>query len=244
MSSANETRVKPGPQGFDFLRSHPVFGEIGRDAIERLCAYARTRAVERGTTIFAKGDPGTALFAVSTGVVKISVPSDDGREAVFSLVYPGEIFGEIALLDGRPRTADAVAMTDCELLAIDRRDFLDFIETHAKAALKLIELLCGRIRLANEHFEEVLFLNLPARLARTVLRLTTQGSGPQTVRKITITQRELGQMVGMTREPINKQLRVWEKRNWIRLERGGVVVLMPDQLAALAGTGGRLHTAS
>ena len=95
------------------LQAHALFGELGPEVIERLAACANIKKVNAGTTIFLKDDPGTGLFALSEGVVKISVPSKDGREAVLNLVYPGEIFGEIALLDGRTRTADATATTDC-----------------------------------------------------------------------------------------------------------------------------------
>src|SRR5439155_1395031 len=104
------------------LRRHPLFGAIGPELLERLSSYATTRAVHRGDSIFAKGDPGNSLYAVCAGTVKISVPSADGKDAVFNLVGEGEIFGEIALLDGRPRTADATAMSDCELMVIARRD--------------------------------------------------------------------------------------------------------------------------
>src|SRR5207302_11486347 len=123
-----------------------------------LASYARSRKVAGGTTLFAKGDPGTALFAVGTGTVKITVPSIDGREAMFNLLHAGEIFGEIALLDGRPRTADAVAMTDCELMVIERRDFLAFMHSEPSVAFRLIELLCARLRFASRHLEQVVFL--------------------------------------------------------------------------------------
>jgi CRP-like cAMP-binding protein len=166
--------------------------------------------------------------------VKISAPSLDGREAVFNLLHEGEIFGEIALLDGRSRTADAIAMTDCELMVIDRRDFLAFVHGDAQVALKLIELLCARLRFASEHLEELVFLSLPARLARTLLRLAESNSSAATGRRLAITQREISQIVGMTRESINKLLRTWEKRQLVKLERGGIVVLAPDALAVVA----------
>jgi CRP/FNR family transcriptional regulator, cyclic AMP receptor protein len=134
------------------LRGHPVFGALALDQLDRLCTYATTRVVPANTTLFAKGDPGAALFAVHSGTVKITVPSIDGREAMFNLLHSGEIFGEIALLDGEPRTADAVALTDCEFIVIERRDFLTFVHGEPKVALKLIELLCARLRWASTHF--------------------------------------------------------------------------------------------
>jgi CRP/FNR family cyclic AMP-dependent transcriptional regulator len=218
------------------LREHPVFRVLGPELIERLASYAHTRAVTAGTTIFAKGDVGASLFAVCAGTVKISNRSLDGKDAVFNLINVGEIFGEIALLDGRPRTADALAMTDCELMVIDRREFVPLVESRPDIALKIIEVFCARLRHTSEQIEDVLFLDFPARLAKTLLWLAKSAKSlPQG--KVRITQREIGQIIGMSRESINKQLRIWEQRKWLRLERGVVVVLSPDPLAEIAGAG-------
>jgi CRP/FNR family cyclic AMP-dependent transcriptional regulator len=216
------------------LCAHPVFGQLDPPQLKRLASYAHSRRVPAGTTVFAKGDPGTALFAVRAGTVKIAVPSVDGREAMFNLLQPGEIFGEIALLDGQARTADAIAMTDCELMVIERRDFLSFVHGDATVALKLIELLCARLRAAGEHLEEVVFLHLPARLAKTLLRLAEADSPGGGKRSLHITQREISHMLGSTRESVNKQLRIWAKRKWIALNRGDIEVLAPKALAAVA----------
>ena len=219
------------------LQRHPLFGVLGTELLKRLAACATTRGVKRGATIFDKGDPGTTLFAVHSGTVKIGAPSPDGREAVLNLMREGEIFGEIALLDGRPRTAGAVAMTDCELMVIERRDFVALVHEYPEVALKLIEVLCARLRLQSERFEEATFLNLAARLAKTLLRLAADADPKTANGKLAITQRELSQMVGMSRESTNKQLRAWVKRQWLRLERGSIVVLKPDALAAIAAAG-------
>ena len=236
LSSPQNVRVgRAGSDELALLRSHPVFGALEQAQLERLVSYARTRRVASGTTIFAKGDPGTALFAVRAGTVKITVPSPDGREAMFNLLHAGEIFGEIALLDGQPRTADAVAMTDCDLMVIERREFLTFVHSEPSVAQRLIEFLCARLRIAGEHFEEVVFLNFPARLARILLQLAEQNEAFADQRRLKITQREISQMLGSTRESVNKQLRAWAKRKWIALERGGIVVLRLAALAAVAG---------
>jgi CRP/FNR family cyclic AMP-dependent transcriptional regulator len=231
-------RARAPIDGLALLRGHPIFGALETAQIERLASYARTRRVTAGTTLFVKGDPGTALFAVGAGTVKIAVPSVDGREAMFNLLHAGEIFGEIALLDGRPRTADAIAMTECELIVIERRDFLTFMQSEPGVALKLIELLCDRLRVAAQHLEEVVFLHLPARLARMLLRLADENNTSVDRRKLRITQREISQMLGTTRESVNKQLRIWVKRKWIALQRGGILVLASGPLAEVAaGTG-------
>jgi CRP/FNR family transcriptional regulator, cyclic AMP receptor protein len=219
------------------LQRHALFGAIDPDLLRRLTACATTRRLKKGQTIFDKGDPGTALFAVHSGSVKIGAPSLDGREAVFNVIHEGEIFGEIALLDGQPRTAGAVAMTDCELMVIERRDFVAFVRDHPEVALKLMECLCGRLRIVSERLEEALFLNLPARLAKTLLWLAENAGTTGPGAKLAITQREISQMVGMSRESTNKQLRAWTKRKWVRLERGSIVLLAPQALAAFVEAG-------
>jgi CRP/FNR family cyclic AMP-dependent transcriptional regulator len=219
------------------LRNHPLFREFPPAVIEHFGTYMTRRSVRRGATIFAKGDPGTGLMAVLWGSVKISIPTADGREAVLNIINPGEIFGEMALLDGRPRSAEAVAMDDCELMVIDRRDFIPFLREQPDIALKFIEILCARIRHTSEQVEDVMYLSFPGRLAKTLLQLTGGPEAPAAHRNIRITQRELSSIIGMSRESTNKQLRAWENRKWVRLQRGGIAVLNPTALAKLAAEG-------
>ena len=141
---------------------------------------------------------------------------------------------KLALLDGQPRTADATAMTDCELMLIDRRDFVGLLESQPEIALKLLELLCARLRKTSQQVEEVLFLDLPGRLAKQLLRLIGGAEGSSGDCKVSMTQRELGEMIGMSRESTNKQLREWEERDWVRIERGGITILAPEALAEIS----------
>ena len=221
------------------LRKHPIFADLEPDALDQLCRYAKHTTVKRGATIAAKGDPGNNLFAVIAGTVKISSSSPDGRNAILNLIGPGEIFGEIAVLDGAPRSADATANTNCELYIIDRRDFLPFVKSQPALAMKFIELLCARLRSTSDQVEQVILQNLPGRLASALLRLTEKHKAAQGGRTIAITQQEISEMVGMTRESINKQLRAWAARDWVRLEHGAIVVLKPQALQTLieAGSG-------
>jgi CRP/FNR family transcriptional regulator, cyclic AMP receptor protein len=223
------------------FRNHPIFGGLSPELIELLCSKASVRRESRGEAIFAKGDDGNGLFAVLSGVVKIGVSSRDGREVVFNLIHPGEIFGEIALLDGRPRTADAAAMTECELLFIDRRDFAPIIGSQPEIAIRLIELLCARLRWTSEQYEEVMFLDFPGRLAKTLLRLAERIGTSTGGQNVAITQREISNFLGKSRESTNKQLRAWVRRGWVSLERSRVIVLAPDQLAAIAAEGFEPH---
>jgi len=218
------------------LRDHYLFGKLTAHQIESLSACVVTRSVKRGTNMFAKGDPGTSLYAVGVGTVKISVPSVDGKDAVFNVLGKGAIFGEIALLDGNPRTADAIAVTDCELYFIERRAFLPLIREEPEIALKIIEILCSKLRRTTEQAEEIMFLDLPSRLAKALMRLEAE-TGYTGERKISITQRELGNIIGMSRESTNKQLRIWQGKKWVRLERNAVVILAANSLAAIGGLG-------
>ena len=239
MTSRGPTEgARPGLDKLAVLRGHPVFGQLAPDQIQRLMSFASSMKLKRSATIFAKGDPGTSLFAVLAGTVKIEAPSAGGRVALLNLVRAGEIFGEIALLDGRPRTADAIAMTDCELVVIDRQDFIPFVSSKPDVAIKLVEGLCALLRHVSAHVEDVTFRDLPSRLAKALLRLAENAEPVPGGRRIAMTQSEIGQMIGMTRETTNRQLHEWAKHEWIRLEQRGIVVVSPRALARIASADG------
>src|SRR6202795_1641905 len=219
------------------LRKHPYFCDLDPEAFDQLCRYAKHTTLKRRTTIVSKGHPGNSLIAVISGTIKISVSSPDGRSAILNLIGPGEIFGEVAIFDGRARTADATANTNCEIYVIDRRDFIPFVRSQPALAMKFIELLCTRLRWTSDQVEEVILQNLPGRLASALLRLTEKHKLAPAGRTIAITQQEISEMVGMTRESINKQLRAWATGNWVRLEHGGIVVLNAEPLLALTEAG-------
>jgi CRP/FNR family cyclic AMP-dependent transcriptional regulator len=236
-SRTGEAREAPGNK-LAVLRKHPIFCDLDPEALDQLCRYAKHATLKRGAAIFSKGDPGNSLVAVIRGTVKISISSAEGRSAILNLIGPGEIFGEVALLDGLARTADATANTNCEIFVIDRREFLPFVRTQPALAMKFIELLCARLRWTSDQVEEVILQDLAGRLASALIRLTEKHKLAPGGRTIAITQQEISEMVGMTRESINKQLRAWAARNWVRLEHGAIVVLDTESLQALAGSGG------
>jgi len=221
----------PLPDKLSLLRDHPLFRELAPATLDRISAYLKRRSLPKGAVIFRKGDPGVGLIGVLSGAVKISVASADGRDIVLNIIRQGEVFGEIALLDGRPRTADATAMSDCELMAIERREFIPFLRSQPDVTIKLMEILCARLRRTSEQVHEVTFLNLSTRLAKTLLRLAANADDAERgAGRETITQREISQIVGRSRESTNKRLRAWQKRGWIRLQRGSVTVLKPEKL--------------
>ena len=236
-SRTGEAREAPGNK-LAVLRKHPIFCDLDPEALDQLCRYAKHATLKRGAAIFSKGDPGNSLVAVIRGTVKISISSAEGRSAILNLIGPGEIFGEVALLDGLARTADATANTNCEIFVIDRREFLPFVRTQPALAMKFIELLCARLRWTSDQVEEVILQDLAGRLASALIRLTEKHKLAPGGRTIAVTQQEISEMVGMTRESINKQLRIWASRKWVRLEHGAIVVLNTEQLQALAEAGG------
>ena len=219
------------------LRNHPIFCDLDPDALDQLCRYAKHTTLKRGATIFSKGDTGTSLFAVISGTVKISISSADGRNAILNLISAGEVFGEMSVLDGQLRSADATANSNCEIFALDRREFLPFMRSQPELSMKIIELLCTRLRWTSDQVEQVILQNLPGRLAGALIRLAEKDKILPPGRAISITQQEISEMVGMTRESINKQLRVWAAREWVRLEHGAIVVLDTVALQALAEAG-------
>lgn len=216
----------------ELLRSHAVLGQLPPDALEQLSGYVVRRRVERGATIFAKGDPGQGLMAVVRGSVRISLPGAGGREVVLNRMGAGEVFGEMALLDGQARSADATAIEDCELLVVDRRSLLHLMHQKPEVAVTLLAVLCARLRRVNEQFEDTMFMSLPVRLAKLLLRVSPPAGPNEPKERIAITQRELAQMIGASREATNKQLRLWEKQGWVRLEHRTLTIL---DRAALAG---------
>ena len=146
---------------------------------------------------------------------------------------PGELFGEIAFLDGGQRTADAVAIDNCELMVIERRDFIPLIRDNPEVAIRLIKILCMRIRKTSEQVEDIVFLGLPNRLAKVLLHLYRPSTAALPSGKIYVTQREISQMIGVSRESANKQLQEWQRKKWLKLERGGVVIFAPQALRDL-----------
>jgi CRP-like cAMP-binding protein len=239
MSQDKTNEPRPSGSKLDVLRRHPIFSDLEPAAFDQLCRYAKLTTLRRGATIFSKGDAGNSLFAVISGTVKISSSSAEGRSAILNLIGSGEVFGEVALLDGLSRTTDAIANSDCELFVIDRREFIPFVRSQPALAMKFIELLCARLRWTSEQVEQVILQDLPGRLASALIRLTEKHQQSPAGRTITITQQEISEMVGMSRESINKQLRAWATRKWVRLEHGAIVVLDAGSLQALAEAGSR-----
>ena len=153
------------------LAQHFLLAQLDEAALDTLLAVASERRFTNGQVIFQKGDPGTSMMAVLSGRVRISAYSEDGREIILNMVDPGQLFGEIALLDGKERSADATAMGKTELLILDRRDFLPFLERNPKIAVQLIEVLCDRVRRTSEMVESIAFLDFRGKAGELLLQM-------------------------------------------------------------------------
>jgi CRP/FNR family transcriptional regulator, cyclic AMP receptor protein len=204
-----------------------LLGKLSHSEIDTLLAYSRVERYPAGEEIYAKGSPGQSMFVVLRGTAKMSSVSLDGKEIVLNIMHPGEIFGEIAILDGKERSADAVAMTDCDVLVVNRRDFLPMLEKHADMCMILLVTLCQRLRQTSEQVEDILFRHLEARIAKALLHLAEvaglgriQGSSVD----LHISQRELANIAGGSRESVNKHLQNWQRAGLIDLSKGSILI--------------------
>jgi CRP-like cAMP-binding protein len=213
-----------------------LLGKLSSSEIDTLLRYSRVEHYPAGEEIFAKGSPGNSLMIVLRGRVRISSISLTGKEIVLNIIDAGEIVGEIALLDGGERSGDAVAMTDCELLVLNRRDFMPFIENRADICLMLIKILCQRLRQTSEQVEDLQFRHLESRIAKALLHLSERSGQPVVdgrVLELHMSQSELSHIVGSSRESVNKQLQAWQKAGFIDLAKGSIVIRDPAAIEQL-----------
>lgn len=210
------------------LEGYFLFQQLSPNEIDTLLKFSHVEQYRAGREIYAKGSLGDSMMAVLRGTVKMTSVSSEGKEIVLNMMGPREIFGEIALLDGGERSADAVAMTDCELLVLLRRDFMPVLEKHADICILLLKILCQRLRQTSEQVEDVLFRHLESRLAKKLLQLA-ESAGMHGMNSSSIdlhlSQRELGNIAGGSRESVNKTLQSWHRAGLIRLGKTSIVIL-------------------
>jgi CRP-like cAMP-binding protein len=209
------------------FKSHFLLEKLSDREVDTLLAFSRVERHPAGHEIYAKGSLGDSMMMVVKGRAKMSSVSEDGKEIVLNTMTAGEIFGEIALLDGGERSADAVAMTDCELVVLHRRDFMPILEKHADICLILLKILCQRLRQTSEQVEDVLFRHLESRIAKALLHLVERADMPGVNASSTdlhLSQRELGTLVGGSRESVNKHLQTLHRAGLIRLGKGSIVI--------------------
>jgi CRP-like cAMP-binding protein len=215
-----------------------LFGGLSPDERAATSARARIRTYKPGETVFAMGSPGDQIMALLSGTIHISVPFSEGKELFLAIIQPGEVFGELAIFDGNERSADAIAETACTLAILDRNDILSFFEHNPSVWPKLVKLLVQRLRQTDQAFAETALLQLPVRLAKTILRVSNRemNSTASKTFKIRFSQRELANMVGSTRESVNKCFRIWQKRDGIvKISGGSIIVTNRRAFERIAG---------
>jgi CRP-like cAMP-binding protein len=207
------------------LRQNFLFRDLPPDSIDRIAALARSRSYSKGEKVFRQGEPGDSLCAVISGQVRISTVAADGSELSLNIMEAGDAFGEIAVIDGEPRTASATAIIPCKILVIDRDHFLSLLKSDPEIPIHLLGLFCSRIRYSTEFAEDSVFLSGRRRLAKRLLRLAEDhGKQIESTMVLEISQKELAHFLGISRQLVNQYLGDWNKQGWVELTRGKVII--------------------
>lgn len=220
------------------LRRSFIFRDLDETLLGRLARLSQTHRLAAGSLLFHQGEEGDALYGVAEGLIRIWVSGDSGKELTLQLLEPGDVFGEIALLDGLPRSASAEAIEDSLLVVVRREAFLPLLEAESGLARHVIELICERLRDSTNRASEFAFLGLATRLARKLQQLAIAHGHDEpdgSVRiALKLSQGELAQMLGVTREAVNKQLKLWTQENLVKHELGQIVIRDRRRLAGIA----------
>ena len=216
-----------------------LFNALAKDDLVRLSELARTRVYKARETIVTKGEPANEFFVLLRGRAKVTAQGADGADTAINVMGPGEVFGEIGVLDGQPRSATVTTLEECEMAVVDKRAFHGLLEASPPVAIKLLAVLAGRIRELTTRVEDRAFLDVPARLAKQLLWLagnhgTESESGARVRIELKLSQQELGDFIGATRESVNKNLRDWSRSGFIKHERDYLEILDLDALRAIA----------
>jgi CRP-like cAMP-binding protein len=211
------------------LSINPLFSGLGLENVRQIADLCTIQKFDSGEMLFQKGDPGDALYGLRRGRILITTSTAEGKRLTLNVLGSGDVFGEIALLDGRQRTADAVVAEASELYVIRRSAFNELLLRQPAIALRLIELLCERVRWTSDRVEEAYLTNLKVRLARRILKLAEDFG-----EEIQISQEDLSVLAGATRESVNRQLQAWKRAGLVSLGRSRVTLLKAEALAAEA----------
>jgi len=203
----------------DFLRQVPLFQSLPPEDIKNLCGSIRTQYTKKGEVLFRKGSEGTTLYIIKKGRIKIVLPSKGGDEVILAIFSEKDFFGEMALLDDTPRSADAVALEPCELLVLNRADFLAFLKDNENAVQSILYSLSMRLRKTDDLLEDTCFLNISARFAKKLVELAEdyghQDKDTTLIIDLDLKQKDLAGMIGATRESVNKELRILREKGLV-----------------------------
>ena len=214
-----------------------IFQGVDPDAVAALIADMETVTFPRGTTIFDEGEPGDRLYIIVDGKVKLARHAPDGRENLLSVMGPSDMFGELSIFDPGPRTSSAVCVTDVTAATMNSTMLKQWIDTHPEISQQLLRVLARRLRRTNASLADLIFTDVPGRVAKTLLQLANrfgmQEGGALRVNH-DLTQEEIAQLVGASRETVNKALATFAHRGWIRLEGKSVLIVDTEHLARRA----------
>jgi CRP/FNR family transcriptional regulator, cyclic AMP receptor protein len=218
----------------EVIRRAPLFTALDDASAATLRESMTQVKVSKGQTLFKEGDAGDRLFVVVEGKLKLGTSSGDGRENLLSILGPGDMFGELSLFDPGPRTATATAVTDARVLALANDQVIGWVTAHPQVSLQLFKRLARRLRRTNEVLADLVFADVPGRVAKAIMDLgerfgTKKNDGLHVNHELT--QEELAQLVGASRETVNKALADFAGRGWVRLEPRAVVVLDYERLS-------------
>jgi len=219
------------------LTRHFLLRDVPEKVLDDLIGFSTTRRFTDDDVIFSKGDDGDGLYGILDGRVRIFSGDAEGREITLNILDTGDLFGEIALIDGKSRSADAAAIGTTTLFHIPRRHFVPYLRQSPDLCFSLLEILCSRVRWTSSVIEDRAFLGLEARLAKWLLNLAqdddTIGRNNEVRLRMKLSQRELGALVGTSREAVNKQFALWRDNGLISIDKGSITLHSPEQLRAL-----------
>jgi CRP/FNR family cyclic AMP-dependent transcriptional regulator len=216
-----------------------IFQGLSQEELAHLSGLAQTKIYKPRETIVEKGDSATEFFVLLRGRAKVGAPGADGSHAAINVMGPGEVFGEIAILDGQPRSATVTTLEECEMAVVNKAGFNNLLSASPSIAVKLLNVLAGRVRELTTRIEDRSFLDVPARLAKQLLWLAKNHgveSGPAVRIDLRLSQQELGDLVGATRESVNKQLREWTRAGILKQERDCIEIFDLDGLGTIAAS--------
>lgn len=214
------------------LQAVPIFSQFDEKELANLAKVTSLSLYKKGERFFEKDEVGDSLFLIQKGLARVIVEGEDGREATLSILQGNTFFGEMSILDGKPRSVAVVAQEDCRVLVITRESFLKFIKKHPFVGIKILGILCQRLRKTEQQIETLAFLKAEQRVADTLLKLREEYGKKQKeglLLDINLTYQEIASLAGITRETVNRIFSRFIKRGWIkRIERK---IMLLDQMA-------------
>ena len=215
------------------LKLVPLFQSMSPLLLRELATKLHPQRFRSGTAIFHADDVGSMLYIILQGAVKIFIPTTDGREVVLAIHRPGDLFGEMSLLDNERRSASAVTLDETEMVSLSRTDFQDVLNRHPDAARAILSVLVARLRQTNQSIQDAYLLDVPGRLARRLLILADEHGIPTdagTEIGLRVSQQDLASMIGASRVAVNKQLQAWRQAGIVDVRRQRVTILRPEAL--------------